>query len=439
MGQSVKLCYAKPPSQRIGIDLVWNRISLGLALCLIALGPAIAQDVRIAAVVNDGIVTTGDLNNRTTLILRSSGIQDTPENRQRLATRVLRTLIDEKLEMQEAKRLKVTVSKTDLDAALERLEKQNNLPKGGLDQFLHTLGIPKESLVEQLTAALDWNKVVEGRMAEDVSVTDQEVADSLKRLKEDIQTPQSNVAEIFLAVDNPAQDDEVRRLADRLEQQIRSGGNFSAIAQQFSQSPTAADGGSLGWITPSEINPNLGTTLAGLKTGEISEPIRAAGGYYILALLDRRIPGQGNPNETRLSVVEAGAPLPPNAPAEFRTRLAQALQELVREAHGCPAFAAAAHKIGLPFVKDAPNLVAATMSPAVRRIALGLTVGEVSKPFPVQGGVGLVMLCSRKDAAAPKPPTLDQVRESMLRERLDVLGRRYLRDLRRDAYVDIRG
>jgi peptidyl-prolyl cis-trans isomerase SurA len=418
---------------------VWKRVSIGLALCLIASAPAVAQDVRIAAVVNDGIVTTSDLNERTTLILRSSGIQDTPENRQRLASRVLHTLIDEKLEVQEAKRLKITVSKADIDAALGRLEKQNNLPAGGLDKFLQQLGIPKESLVEQLTAVLSWNKVVETRMAEDVSVTDEEVADSLNRIKEDSKTAQSNVAEIFLAVDNPAQDDEVRRLADRLEQQLKSGGNFAAIAQQFSQSPTAAAGGSLGWITPSEINPALAGALAGLKAGDLSEPIRAAGGYYILALIDRRLPGQANPNETRVSVVEAGAPLPPNAPAEFRARLAQALQALVRLAHTCPAFAAAAHKMGMPFVKEAPDILVSTMAPGVRRITLSLPVGEVSKPFPVQGGVGLVMLCARKDAAAPKPPSLDQVRESLLRERLDVLGRRYLRDLRRDAYVDIRG
>lgn len=423
----------------MGIDVVWKRVSIGLAVYLAVLAPAGAQEVRIAAVVNDGIVTTGDLNERTILILRSSGIPDTPDNRQRLATRVLRTLIDEKLEMQEAKRLKIGVSKPDIDTALERLEKQNNLPKGGLDNFLRTLGIPKDTLVEQLTAALSWNKVVEGRMAEDVSVTDQEVTDTLRRIKEDESTPQSNVSEIFLAVDNAAQDDEVRRLADRLEQQLKSGGNFAAIAQQFSQSPTAADGGSLGWITPSEINPALAQALGNMKSGEISDPIRAAGGYYILALVDRRIPGQGNPNDSRVSVVEAGAPLPPNAPPEFRTRLAQALQSLIRAGTSCPAFAAAAHKMGLPFVKEAPDLVAATMAPSVRQITLSLSVGEVSKPFPVQGGVGLVMLCSRKEAAAPKPPTVDDVRNTMLRERLDVLGRRYLRDLRRNAYVDIRG
>ena len=426
-------------SQRMGIGTVWQRLLFGLVLGCLAAAPALAQDVRIAAIVNNGVITTGDLENRMTLVLRSSGIQDTAENRQRMAPRLLRTLIDERLELQEAKRLNLIVSKKDVSEAQERIEKQNNLPKGGLEKYLQNLGIPKSALVDQLTASLTWNKLVQQRIAADVSVSDQEVNEAYKELKENEATPQSNVTEIFLAVDNPNQETEVRSLADKLEQQLHAGGNFSAIAQQFSQSPTAANGGNLGWVNANQINPDLAKALAALKPGEVSEPIRAGGGYYILGLIDRRIPGQANPNETLVDVVEAGAPMPPNAPPEFRDRLARALGEITHAGTSCQAFAAAAHKIGLPFVKEAQAVKVGTMAPGVRRVTLELKVGEVSKPFPVQGGVGLVMLCARKDASAPKMLTIDEVRNSIERQRLDVLARRYLRDLRRGAYVDIRG
>jgi len=418
---------------------VRQRILIGLAILFLAAAPAVAQDVRIAAIVNDGVITTGDLEARMTLVLRSSGMQDSAETRQRMAPRLLRTLIDERLEQQEAKRLNLTVNKKEVAEAMERIEKQNNLPKGGLDKYLQNLGVPKSALVDQLTASLTWNRLVQQRLAQDVSVSDQEVSDAYKELKESEATPQSNVAEIFLAIDNPNQESEVRALADRLEQQLHAGGNFSAIAQQFSQSPTAASGGSLGWVTPSQINPDLAKALSALKPGEVSDPIRAGGGFYILGLIDRRIPGQANPNETLVDVVEAGAPMPPNAPPEFRDRLARALGEITHAGTSCQAFAAAAHKIGLPFVKEAAAVRVGTMAPGVRRVTLDLKVGEVSKPFPVQGGVGLVMLCARKDAAAPKLPTIDEVRYNIERQRLDVLARRYLRDLRRGAYVDIRG
>lgn len=448
----------------MGIGSVWKIIAIGLTVGLAAVAPALAQgqaprhrpnakpevqaaapvppaqeEVRIAAVVNDGIITTSDLGSRMTLLLRSSGIQDNAENRQRMGPRVLRTLIDEKLEAQEAKRLNISVSKSEVATALSHLEEQNHLAKGGLDKFLANLGIPKAALVDQITAALTWHKLIDARLAQEVSVSDDEVNAALKEAKENENTPQNNVVEIFLAVDNPAQDDEVHRLADKLEQQLHSGGNFAAIAQQFSQSPTAADGGALGWITSKQIAPDLAKAIDALKPGEVSEPIRAGGGYYILGLADRRLPGQSNPNEAVVSVVEAGAPVPPNAPTDFRARLAQALQQITHAGTSCPAFAAAAHKVGLPFVREAPDIKVETLSAGVRHITLGLKVGEVSKPFPVQGGVGLVMLCGRKDAAPPKAPTFDETKYSIERQHLDVLARRYLRDLRRNAYVDIRG
>jgi peptidyl-prolyl cis-trans isomerase SurA len=422
-----------------GYRSVLRRMLIGIILCLAAATPALAQSVSIAAVVNNGVVTTDDLTNRITLVLRSSGIPDTPENRQRLAPRVLRTLIDEQLETQEAKRLKLTVTKKDTDQALTRIAKQNGIPLSGLDGYLARLGIPRPALIDQVNASLAWNKVISSQMIPQVVISDQEVADAMKRMSANQKMPLSNVSEIFLAVDRPTQDGEVLQLADRLENELHRGGNFASIAEQFSQSPTAAEGGSLGWITSGEIDPTLAKALGAMKPGEISPPIRAGGGYYILGLLDRRMPGEGDPNDATLSLVEAGAPIPKDPPADFRARLATVLQELIVAGKTCAIFAADARKVGMPFVKEASNVRAGTLAPGVRQIALGLSVGQISKPFAVQGGVGLVMLCDRKEPPAAKPLTVNQVRETLGRQRLDVLARRYLRNLRRNAYVDIRG
>src|SRR5579862_5794784 len=142
-----------------------------------AVGAAQAQETRIVAVVNNDIITAGDVDGRMNLIMRSSGIPDTPENRQQLGPRVIRTLIDERLEVQEATKYKVTVSKDEVDRALANIESRNNMQKGGLDEYLKNAGIPRQSLVDQLTASLLWTKVVQGRYASDVSVSDAEVSD----------------------------------------------------------------------------------------------------------------------------------------------------------------------------------------------------------------------------------------------------------------------
>jgi len=108
-------------------------------------------------------------------------------------------------------------------------------------------------LVDQLTASIVWAKLVRRLVSQTNVVSDEEIDEASKRMKESANEPQSRVAEIFLAVDNPQQDDEVRRLAERLIEQMKRGARFSAVAQQFSQSATAAVGGDLGDQRPDPV------------------------------------------------------------------------------------------------------------------------------------------------------------------------------------------
>lgn len=169
---------------------------VGICIALALTVAAEAQETRIVAVVNSDIVTAEDLNARMMLFMRSSSIPDTPQNWQQLMARVLSSLIDEKLELQEAAKYKVTVSNEEVDKALQNIEARNNMPKGGLDEYLKSAGIPRSTLVNQIKTSLIWNKVVENHYGTDVSVSDAEVKERIARIKEDLGKPQSHVAEI---------------------------------------------------------------------------------------------------------------------------------------------------------------------------------------------------------------------------------------------------
>ena len=110
--------------------------SLILTLVLIAgmEGTAVAQQAaralaaqRIVAVVNDDVVSLRDLEERLQLILVTSGVPDTPEARERLAPQVLRGLIEETLQLQEAERLDVQVTPGEIDQALNSIAGRNNM------------------------------------------------------------------------------------------------------------------------------------------------------------------------------------------------------------------------------------------------------------------------------------------------------------------------
>jgi len=410
-----------------------------VALFLIATcaAAAIGQETRIAAVVNDEVVSHDDVTARLVLVMRSSGMQDTPENRKRIEPRVLRQLIDERLQMQEAKRLNVTIPKDQIDAALAQIEQRNNMPKGALDKYLEQTGISRASLVDQITASLAWEKVVTNRLVQDVTISDEQVKESMERLKTEVGKPENRVAEIFLAIDNPSQADDVKRLADRLIEQIRGGANFSAVAQQFSQSPSAAVGGDIGWVTPSELSPLLGEALQKMNPGEMSYPIRTTAGYYLLYVMDRQTLGDSSPEQIHLSLVEVVFPVAPNAtPEERQHAQAQAL-EVSDGAKSCADMAKFGQERAPQLSRQVPDIRASDLPAEERQQVLALKPSEASKPLPLHDGLGVVMVCQRQDPASL--PTADQIRENLGRQRLDALARRYLSDLRRGAYVDIRG
>lgn len=411
--------------------------TLTISLCLLAAAGALAQETRIAAVVNDDIISIGDLEGRVRLVLLSSQLPDTPQVRQRVTPQVMRALIDEKLEMQEAKRDKVTVSDKDVQDRLEKLEQQNNMQKGGLDKFLHDNGIPRSSLVSQITAALAWNKVIEGKFSSQATVSDQEVNDILARIKSNIGKQQNHVGEIFLAVDNPNQETEVKNLADRLAEQIRSGTAFSAVAQQFSQSPTAAVGGDLGWVLPGELPPDISKAIDAMQAGQLSAPIRGNGGYYLLYLADRRTFGQASPQDATITFARIGFPAPQSAPIAERQRVAAQAEQITSGMHSCGELLKYGREHQPKLTGQERDVKIGALQPQLQSILQGLQIAEASKPIIFGDVVGILMVCDRKDASSPIA-TRDQVLNTLGRQRLETLAQRFLSELRRSAYVDMR-
>ncbi|MBO0736083.1 MAG: peptidylprolyl isomerase [Alphaproteobacteria bacterium] len=402
--------------------------------------PAIPlPETRIAAVVNDEAISVADVTSRLKMVMLSSNLPDTPEMRQRIANQVLRQLVDEKLQMQEAKRQNVTASEAEINKAYAQIEKQNNLPPGQLEQILKQHGIERSALVDQLTASIVWAKLVRRRLLSETSlVSDEEIDYALQRAKENANEPQSRVAEIFLAVDNPQQDEEVRRLAERLTEQMKQGARFSAVAQQFSQSATAAVGGDIGWVRPEQLSPELGKALAQMRPGELSPPIRTGAGYYLLLVLDRRSGRSEDPGETLLHLVQIVFPLPSQANDAIRRAAIIEAQNAKTTAKSCDEMLRIGKEKGSPQLSSEGRLRAEQIAPGMRKIVSGLQPGQSSPPILQKNGVGVIMLCGKEAPSAPTIPTREQIAETLTRQRLDTLARRYMRDLRRAAFVDVR-
>src|SRR5712692_7022434 len=355
-------------------------------------GPS--PEMRIAAVVNDEVISVFDVVSRMWMVMISSNIVDSPEIRQRIGPQVLRSLIDEKLELQEAKRQTVTATDAEVTNGLQQIEKQNNMKTGQLNELLKARGIDRGSLVDQLTAGIVWAKLVRRQAAQTTEISDEEIDEAVKRAKEHASEPQSRVAEIFLAVDNPAQDGEVRALAERLTQQMRQGSRFSAIAQQFSQSATAAVGGDIGWVRPDQLSPELGKAVSTLRSGELSAPIRTGGGYYLLLVVDRRSGTSGGEGDAVFDIVQVVFPLPGQASEAARRAAISEADSVRAAAKDCPSLL----KIGkekAPQLSSEGKLRAAEISPELRNLVTRLSIGQASEPIVQKNGVGVIMVCAK--------------------------------------------
>ena len=246
------------------------------------------EAVRIAAVVNSEAISIPDLVRRIDVAIVSSRLQVSEELRRQLAPQVLRSLIDERLKVQEAERLRITVSEVDMASARRTVEQRNGIPAGALDDFLRRQGLDVATVTDQLRAEILWTKLVRRRLGAAVTVGEGEIDEAIARLEANRGRPEYRVAEIFLAVEASEQEGEVRAAAASLHRQLTGGASFAQIARQFSQSATAAVGGDIGWVVEGQLPTEIESVLEGMEPGSIAPPVRAFDGYYIVSLIDRR-------------------------------------------------------------------------------------------------------------------------------------------------------
>jgi peptidyl-prolyl cis-trans isomerase SurA len=279
----------------------WFAIALFLLFVSITAHPATSQDLKIAAVVNDDVITVIDLLVRTRVAIVASHVPDTVENRQRLSGVVLRNLIDEHLKTQAAKAQGITVDEAEVTDRLTSLAQQNNATLDEFKKKLEASGILMESLADQFRADIAWQMLVRKRFRNAAAVSRKDIDDELAQMKENEGKPEYLVGEIFLPVYTPADAAAVETTGKDLMGQLQQGANFNDLAQQFSQSPTSSTGGVLGWLRADQLDPGMRGAVTAMSKGQITGPIQTSGGYSILTVFDQRTAGQQSLDDKAVS------------------------------------------------------------------------------------------------------------------------------------------
>ncbi|MDB4989583.1 MAG: Peptidyl-prolyl cis-trans isomerase SurA [Myxococcaceae bacterium] len=241
---------------------------------------------RVVAVVNGDPLLLSELRTRAAPFL--ARVMQAPEAQrmavmQQLYADLLTQLIDERLLEQEARKLSISITSTDVERAIQNVQRQSGLKDPEFWDAVRAQGFQPEQYKGDVRRQLVRLKVINQKVRSRINITEDDVR---RRYEEALRSARKSasfhVEHVFL----PVEDDSVTKLsvARGKAEQLRA----SLTPDNFAAAMTEFGGGDLGWVQQGDLPEALASTLISLEPGQISDPVRGPGGLHIFLLLERK-------------------------------------------------------------------------------------------------------------------------------------------------------
>jgi peptidyl-prolyl cis-trans isomerase SurA len=252
---------------------------------------------RVAAIVNNDVITLSEVEKRAAPELARVDQEVTgPERAQKRAQalrKTLDTMIDEKLVDNELKELKVSIGDKEVDAAIDEVKKSYNLTDEQLTQAVAREGYTLTEYREQMRKQIGRYKLIAEKVRKSVKVSDADVQTEYDRMtRSEGEDYEVHIRHILINVPRTATQAEVetaRKKAAAIAVEARQPGvDFATLAKKRSEGSSSSDGGDLGFFKRGTMVPEFERVAFGLKTGEVSDPVRTQFGWHVLKLEEIR-------------------------------------------------------------------------------------------------------------------------------------------------------
>jgi peptidyl-prolyl cis-trans isomerase SurA len=398
-----------------------------------------AMTESVAAIVNDDIISSYDLSQRMRLLIATTGAQPTQDTLPQFQQEALISLVDERLQLQELRRVEkdqkfpIIATDDEVNEELGAMADQNHLKLDGFLAALKTQGIGSDTLYQQIRASMSWQKWIRGRYGSRLRIGEDQIKATQVRMIAAASKPQYEVSEVFLDSSRTGGMEAAMKGATQLVAQMQQGAPFAAVARQFSASSTAAAGGEAGWISPGEMPVEVDTVLDQLRPGQLSQPIQVKDGVYIIYLKDKRS-GAG---QTLVSLKQAAIGLPATASAADVDAARVKLEAVKAAIKDCNTLEATASKTTGVVASDLGEAEIGDLSTEFQTAAKTLEVGQLSAPIRTKVGLHIIAVCGKRAAGAAQVDH-DQIESRLTGQQLSMIARRYMRDLRNSATIEYR-
>nr|WP_298795204.1 peptidylprolyl isomerase [uncultured Acetobacter sp.] len=398
-------------------------------------------DDMIIAVVNGIPLTKRDVDNRGKLFALSTGLPVNQELMDRLRPQIIRQLIDERLRTQEILTRHINIPPEQIAAAITGIERRNGMPENALRDRLAQDGVSLTTLIDQIRVQIGWVQVLRQELGSHGRVSTREIAQREEALKRQDGRTEFNLSEIFVKVEDPRHAEDELAFTNTVIQELRKGAPFPIVAAQFSQSQTALDGGSMGWVQEDELDPSVIAMIQQMPVGAgaISNPIKVPGGFVIITVNGKRIIGHqpGHVITIRQAFLPFETPLNPEHVTPQQQQALQKAMKITQTVNTCDAMAAINKENGEKRPTDPGELQLERMNEQMRNLLDTLPLNKVSRPLVSTDGIDLIMVCSKKDKNfADRSPS--EIADQLMNERVEQTARQLDSDLHRKAMIDMR-
>lgn len=391
----------------------------------------------IEVLVNDDPISSFDIDERLRLVIAISGGIKSQEELEKVREQVIRSMVDERLQLQEAVERGVNIPQQQLDEFFQRRAEGLGQTPEELSQALSGIGSSKRTMVGQMHAEYAWSQLVNGLLSRSATPSDDEVEGELQRLKDNKGKFEYRLQEIILIVSDPSQQDSVRSNAQALVDRLRDGAQFGELAQQISASSSAAVGGDMGWATENSLPTSYIEAISDLEIGEVTDPIRTPGGFSILLNRDRRRIMIADPLDTQLIVNQLFLSLDKTNDEQTVTQFRRIAEPLAENGAECDAIETLVKQSGASDRATIGAIRLRDVKGDIRAILKDMEPGSATPVMDMEDGLRVMIVCDRQEAVANEPE-YDDILNQLQQQRLTMMSRRFLRDLRRDAIVDYR-
>jgi peptidyl-prolyl cis-trans isomerase SurA len=252
---------------------------------------------RVVAKVNSEIITLSSVNERVEL-LKQKLQGDYHGSEEEILDEALNTIVEEKLQLQEAKKRGLVVDDSAVEAAVKNIEQKNGLQEGQLALMLESEGRSLESYKNHIRDQILLSKVVRFEMGSRVNISERKITKYYHKNQKDFWEPaKARVRHILILAEEGLSSDKKKEkylLVKRILREVKGGRDFAAAAKEYSEDISASEGGDVGFVEKGKMVPEFENAVYRMKEGEISDIVETEYGYHIIKV-DKVLAGRTLP------------------------------------------------------------------------------------------------------------------------------------------------